>query len=162
MLILNIYVKPYLAEYARRRYASAMPDVAQFSACSLVNHAIVNSLAEPPVESKERHGNLLVMVNEKYCGLKDIEKYNYLTFDGENKVGKMLLLDFDMFLHSYMDRARYRNGIDYQDSARAFVEKYHLGGLVTEEALLKKHVRWKKQIKKYRTEAVQLKLKVES
>ena len=158
MLILNIYVKPYLAEYARHKYASPFHDVARFPAASLVNHAIVNELVETPKQSEPRKGNLLVMVNEKNCNLKDIEVYNYLTFEGENNVGEKLLLDFDMFLHSYMDSRRYHSGIDYKDSAEEFVKKYHLTGMVTSEALLKKHVRWKKKVTKYRTEGVQLKM----
>lgn len=158
MLILNIHTKPYLAEYARRRYASPMPDVAQFPASSLVNHAIVNSLVETPAKLEPRPGNLLVIVNEKICNLKDIETFNYLTFDGENKVNEKLLLDFDAFLHSYMDSRRYNQGIDYKDSVTEFVEKYHLTGLVTADALLKKHVRWKKKVTNYRTQGVQLKM----
>ena len=53
MLVLNIYVKPYLAEYARQKYPSPIKDVAQFPAASLVNHAIVNSLIKQPVEDVE-------------------------------------------------------------------------------------------------------------
>lgn len=158
MLILNIYVKPYLAEYARRRYPSSIPDVALFPAASLVNHAIVNSLVQAPVKAEQRKGNLLVMVNEKICNLKDIEVYNYLTFKGENNVGLKLLLDFDILLHTYMDNHRYRNGIDYKDSAEAFVKKYHLEGKVTSGALLKKHVRWKKDVANYRAKGIQLKM----
>lgn len=158
MLILNIHVKPYLAEYARRRYGCPIPNTAQFPASSLVNHAIVNSLVQTPAKTEPRNGNLFVMVNEKICNLKDLDVYNYLTFDGENNVREKLLLDFDVHLHSYMDTQRYRFGIDYKDSALAFVEKYHLDGLVTSEALLKKHVRWKKKVTHYRTEGVQLKM----
>lgn len=158
MLILNIHTKPYLAEYARWRYASPMPDVAQFPASSLVNHAIANSLVETPAKAEPRPGNLLVMVNEKICNLKNIEIFNYLTFAGENNVNKKLLLDFDTFVHSYMDNRRYNQGVDYKDSAVELVEKYHLTGLVTADALLKKHVRWKKKVTNYRTQGVQLKM----
>ncbi len=158
MLVLNIYVKPYLAEYARKRYASPMPDVALFPAASLVNHAIVNSLVQAPAKTEPRNGNLLVMVNEKICNLKDLDVYNYLTFCGEHNINKVLLLDFDAFLHSYMDSRRYNQGVDYQDSADELVEKFHLTGLVTSEALLKKHVRWKKKVTNYRTQGVQLKM----
>ena len=158
MLILSIHTKPYLAEYARQRYPSYIPDVAQFPASSLVNHAIVNSLVETPAKAESRPGNLLVMVNEKICNLKDIEIFNYLTFEGENNVNKKLLLDFNAFLHNYMDSRRYNHGIDYKDSAAKFVEAYHLTELVTVDALLKKHIRWKKMVKNYRTEGVQLKM----
>ncbi|MBR1711219.1 MAG: hypothetical protein IJ719_20725 [Clostridia bacterium] len=158
MLILNIYVKPYLAEYARRRYPSPIPDVVQFPASSLVNHAIVNSLVKTPAKAEPRNGNLLVMVNEKICNLKDLDVYNYLTYKGEKNVGMKLLLDFDMLLHTYMDNLRYHKGIDYKDSAEAFVKKYHLTDLVTEEAMLKKHLRWKKEVTNYRTQGVQLKM----
>lgn len=158
MLVLNIYVKPYLAEYARKKYPSPIKDVAQFPATSLVNHAIANSLIKKPAIPAENKGNLLVMVNEKICNLKDLDTNNYLNFEGENNVGEKLLLDFDMFLHSFMDHMRYHHGVDYKDSAQMFVRKYHLTGKVTPEALLKKHVRWKKKITKYRTEGVQLKM----
>lgn len=123
MLILNIYVKPYLAEYARRRYPSPIPDVVQFPASSLVNHAIVNSLVKTPAKAEPRNGNLLVMVNEKICNLKDLDVYNYLTYKGEKNVGMKLLLDFDMLLHTYMDNLRYHKGIDYKDSAEGFCEE---------------------------------------
>lgn len=145
MLVLNIYVKPYLAEYARQKYPSPIKDVAQFPAASLVNHAIVNSLIKQPANPAEHKGNLLVMVNERICDLKDLETNNYLNFEGENNVSDKLLLDFDMSLHSYMGHQRYRYGIDYKDSVKMFIDKYHLTGLVTPEALLKKHVRWKKK-----------------
>lgn len=158
MLVLNIYVKPYLAEYARQRYPSPIKDVVQFPAASLVNHAIANSLIQTPANPPENRGNLLVMVNERICNLKDLEVNNYLNFEGENNVGEKLLLDFDMFLHSFMDNQRYHHGVDYKDSAQAFVDKYHLSGKVTPEALLKKHVRWKKKVTHYRTEGVQLKM----
>ena len=158
MLVLNIYTKPYLAEYARQKYPSPIKDVAQFPAASLVNHAIANSLIKPPAIPVERKGNLLIMVNEKICNLKDLEVYNYLNFDGEDNVSKKLLLDFDMFLHRYMDFQRNHNGIDYKDSAQSFIEKYHLAGKIAPEALLKKHVRWKKKVRTYRTEGVQLKM----
>lgn len=159
MLVLNIYVKPYLAEYARQKYPSPIKDVAQFPAASLVNHAIVNSLIKQPANPAEHKGNLLVMVNERICDLKDLETNNYLNFEGENNVSDKLLLDFDMFLHSYMGHQRYRYGIDYKDSVKMFIDKYHLTGLVTPEALLKKHVRWKKKVDTWRTEGVQLKMK---
>jgi len=159
MLVLNIYTKPYLAEYARHKYPSPIKDVVQFPAASLVNHAIANSLIKRPANPVESKGNLLVMVNEKICNLKDIETFNYLTFDGENNVSEKLMLDFDMFLHSYMDHERYQYGVDYKDSVQAFIKKYHLSGKVTPEALLKKHVRWKKKVMTWRTESVQLKMK---
>lgn len=159
MLVLNIYVKPYLAEYARQKYPSPIKDVAQFPAASLVNHAIVNSLIKQPVNPAEHKGNLLVMVNERICDLKDLETNNYLNFEGENNVSDKLLLDFDMSLHSYMGHQRYRYGIDYKDSVKMFIDKYHLTGLVTPEALLKKHVRWKKKVDTWRAEGVQLKMK---
>ena len=159
MLVLNIYVKPYLAEYARQKYPSPIKDVAQFPAASLVNHAIVNSLIKQPANPAEHKGNLLVMVNERICDLKDLETNNYLNFEGENNVSDKLLLDFDMFLHSYMGHQRYRYGIDYKDSVKMFIDKYHLTGLVTPEALLKKHVRWKKMVDTWRAEGVQLKMK---
>ena len=158
MLVLNIYVKPYLAEYARRRYPSPIKDVARFPAASLVNHAIVNSLVETPANPGENKGNLLVMVNEKICNLKDLERNNYLNYDGENNVGEKLLLDFDIVLHGYLDHQRYHQGIDYKVSVNKFIERYHLTGLVTPDALLKKHVRWKKKLAKYRQECVQLKM----
>lgn len=161
MLVLNIYVKPYLAEYARRRYPSPIRDVALFPAASLVNHAIVNSLVATPANAGPRNGNLLVMVNEKICLLKDIEVYNYLPYTAENNVGKKLLLDFDVHLHTYMDNYRYHSGIDYKDSAEAFVRKYHLGDLVTAEAMLKKHLRWKKEVASYRHHGILLKMKFE-
>lgn len=145
MLVLNIYVKPYLAEYARQKYPSPINDVAQFPAASLVNHAIVNNLIKQPANPADHKGNLLVMVNERICDLKDLETNNYLNFEGENNVSDKLLLDFDMVLHSYMGHQRYRYGIDYKDSVKMFIDKYHLTGLVTPEALLKKHVRWKKK-----------------
>ena len=141
MLVLNIYVKPYLAEYARQKYPSLIKDVAQFPAASLVNHAIVNSLIKQPANPAEHKGNLLVMVNERICDLKDLETNNYLNFEGENNVSDKLLLDFDMYLHGYMGHQRYRYGIDYKDSVKMFIDKYHLTGLVTPEALLKKHVK---------------------
>lgn len=158
MLVLNVYVKPYLAEYARQKYPSPIKDVAQFPAASLVNHAIANSLIKKPAIPVENKGNLLVMVNEKICNLKDLDTNNYLNFEGENNVGEKLLLDFDMFLHSFMDHMRYHHGVDYKDSAQMFVKKYHLAGKVTPDALLKKHVRWKKKLAKYRQECVQLKM----
>jgi hypothetical protein len=159
MLVLNIYVKPYLAEYARRRYPGPINGTVMFPAASLVNHALVNSLTEKPtVDYGERKSNLQVIVNEKICDLKDVDRFNFLTYRGENNVGEKLLLDFDMFLHSYMDRQRYHNGVDYKGSAQTFVEKYGLTGMVTPEALLKKHVRWKKKVARYRTEGVQLKM----
>lgn len=159
MLVLNIYVKPYLAEYARQKYPSPIKDVVQFPAASLVNHAIANSLVKRPANPAENNGNLLVMVNEKICNLKDLEMNNYLNFEGENNVSDKLLLDFDMFLHSYMDHQRYQYGVDYKDSVQMFVKKYHLTDMVTPEALLKKHVRWKKKVTTWRTEGVQLKMK---
>ena len=125
MLVLNIYVKPYLAEYARHKYPSPIKDVVQFPAASLVNHAIANSLIKRPANPVESKG----------------------------------MLDFDMFLHSYMDHERYQYGVDYKDSVQAFIKKYHLSGKVTPEALLKKHVRWKKKVMTWRTESVQLKMK---
>lgn len=159
MLVLNIYVKPYLAEYARQKYPSPIKDVAQFPAASLVNHAIVNSLIKQPANPADHKGNLLVMVNERISDLKDLETNNYLNFEGENNVSDKLLLDFDMYLHGYMGHQRYRYGIDYKDSVKMFIDKYHLTGLVTPEALLKKHVRWKKKVDTWRGGGVQLKMK---
>lgn len=158
MLILNIYVKPYLAEYARHKYPSPLSNVVRFPSSSLVNHAIINKLVETPQNATQRTGNLLVMVNEAICDLKDIERYNYLTLTDEIRVGEKLLIDFDAHLHSFMDNKRYRHGIDYKDSAENFIKEYHLSGLVTTEALLKKHVRWKKKVAHYRTDGVQLKM----
>lgn len=159
MLVLNIYVKPYLAEYARQRYSTGMPNVVRFPAYSLTNHAIVNLLKETPDRAEPRtDGNLLVMVNEGICELKDIERYNYLSPGDEIRVQKNLLLDFNVSLHWYLDMQRHYHGVDYKDSAEMFIKKYNLEGLLTPEAVLKKQVRWKKQIRNYRTEGVQLKM----
>ena len=159
MLILNLHMRPYLAEYARNQYPAGMQDIVRFPAHSLMNHAIVNLLKENPGSIEpNKCGNFRVMVNEGICNLKDIERYNYLSPGDELRIQKYLLLDFNICLHWYMDMQRHYHGVDYKDSAEMFIKKYHVDGLLTSDAVLKKQVRWKQKLKSYRTESVQLKM----
>lgn len=161
MTILNIYVKPYLAAYARSRYSTGMPDVVRFPAASLVNHTIINKLTKRPDGAEPREGNLMVLVNDKVPGCKDFTQYNFLPLTGETAVNNALLMNFDAHLHFYMDRKRYDDGIDYKDSADAFIQLYGLEGLISADALLKKHVRWKSMVRAYRQEPIQLEMKLQ-
>ena len=151
MIILNIHTKPYLAHYALIEYPTYHTGVVRFPAESLMNMAILSRLKVRPFKESPNAGNLPVLVNEETNLSKRTDMYNWITRADEGLVERCLRMDFNATLHYFMDSNRYNRGIDYKDSANLFVEKYGLAGLIQPEALLKKHVRWKKQIRDRRT-----------
>ena len=147
MLILNIHIEPYLAQYAIKKYPSYIPNVVRFSSYSLMNTAILSRLKMKPYIQKAPNGNLGVMLNEENNKSKRTDVYNWISRNDESVVERMLRLDFDMMLHYYFDSNRNRKGIGYNDSAEMFVQEFGLEGLIGTDALLKKHVRWKKMVR---------------
>ena len=151
MLILNIHIKPYLARYARKKYPSYMQDVVKFPFHSLMNTALLQRLKQKPQYQSMPSGNLAVMLNEEKNVSKRTDIYNWISRNDEGVIERMLRLDFNATLHYYFDSKRYNKGIDYNDSAEWFIEEWGLQGLIEPDALLKKHVCWKKLLKERRS-----------
>ena len=152
MVIIELQVKPYLAEYARAKYNSVDGGVL-FPAESLLVHAIVNATITRPRTVVPVSGNLQVAIREKGIS-KDMHRNNYLKASSMKHISDLLYIDFKSTLCEYMDSEYYKHGIDYQVSAAKFYEKYRLQS-ITVEALLKIHIRWKHQRKLFRKEAEQ-------
>ena len=156
MLVIGINIVPYLAAYAQHRYKCPVPDAVRFPSMSLINQTIINKLTIRPAHINPGNWNLRIVVAEPKYGLKDLSQYDYLPPAGEREVFNVLRMDFDATLHKYMDTERYERGVFYKDSVASFIKKYELAGLISEDALLKKHVRWKRYTSRYRAQTMQL------
>lgn len=143
MVSVTIQVAPYLAQYARKRWAVTSDGGVIPPKYTQLYYTLVGWLSAKPVGANLPAGNLTVLLAEKDVS-KDLRHNVWLSPQALFRIERALRCDFDMTLHDYMDELYYRKGIDYQMSAVAFCERYGLDGLISEEALLKKHVRFKK------------------
>lgn len=158
MLILNIHIKPYLAHFALKKYPSWKSGTVKFPAFSLMNTLLLQRLRQRPHHQPVPNGNLPVMLNEEKNVCKRTDVFNWISRNDEVIVERMLRLNFDTEMHYYFERKRIREGVEYQDSAELFIKEWGLNGLIEPEALLKKHVRWKKMLKEHRTGGEQTEL----
>ncbi len=156
MIVIPLTVAPYIACWARQHYPKAN-DAVLMPRESLALYAIVNRLQRRPRNVVPSGGNLLIGISEKKVD-KDLQTCNWLPPTAMTHIESMLRMEFDMQLHNYMDKRYYRDGIDYKVSAQVFHDHYGLGDTITEEALLKKHVRYKQMRLKYRRMAQQTEL----
>lgn len=81
---------------------------------------------------------------------KPVEIFNYISRRGAALLVKSINTMMKVEAHELFDENKHVKGIDYIDSAYAFLEKYHIENL-TVEALLKDYQRWREKIgrKKY-------------
>ncbi|MBQ8100523.1 MAG: hypothetical protein IJ169_04460 [Paludibacteraceae bacterium] len=157
MYFISINIHPYLAQYARVRFAQ-VDGAVLLPRDSIIHYALINRLQAPPkFAAATQPGNLAVAVRETETE-KDVRRLNGLSDSANRHIEQLLRLDFDMTLHEYMDRAYYKQGTDYLQAAALFHQHYRLGSTITQEALLKKHVRWKKRRRDYRKNSEQLEL----
>ena len=155
MYTILVQCPEYVAHYLKKKFhvsdgAVLLP---QFT---LSWYAIANSAQRRPPTEVPHQGNLFVAFHEKSVPLKDLRRQNWLSDKRLRYISKLLRWDFDMNLLEYMEREHYRHGVDYESAARQFHRLYELEGLVSEEALLKKHIRWKKLRKEFRLQAEQM------
>lgn len=76
---------------------------------------------------------------------KPLESYNYISRRGSRVISKAINTMMKVEAHEFFDENKHVKGIDYVDSAYAFLTKYGIENL-TPEALLKDYQRWRVKI----------------
>lgn len=76
---------------------------------------------------------------------KPVESFNYISKKGTAQLAKSINTMMKTEAHEFFDENKHVKGIDYIDSAYAFLMKYGIENL-TPEALLKDYQRWRIKI----------------
>ncbi len=157
MTFINIECAPYVAQYLKKMY-HVVDGAVLLPQYTLAWYTIVNCAQRRPPEEKPVVGTLTVAFKDEAVRYKDLRYNNWIGRKRLKYISNLLRLDFDMNLMEFMEREHYKQGVDYDTAARMFHRMYELGDTVTEEALLKKHIRWKKKRREFRLEAEQIDL----
>lgn len=143
----KIELPKHLSEYLLGRFGNnnivTLP-----STCSLY-HIIYEILQRRPANCPVDCGNTEIRLPSprhahKAAG-KPIQTYNYISKRGVSILTKAINTMMKVEAHEYFDENKHVKGIDYIESAYAFLERYGIEHL-TAEALLKDYQRWRNKI----------------
>ena len=157
MYTISVRCPDYVAQYLKKEYHVVDGAVLLPQYC-LAWAAIVNGTQVRPITHPPHTGNLRVGIMSGAVRFKNLDKQSWLGEKRLNYISKLLRWQFDIALLEYMEKQHYRHGWDYDEAMREFYRYYQLDGYISEEALQKKHTRWKQKRKEWRKQAKQLEI----
>lgn len=144
----KIELPKHLAEYLKGKFGNEENIVHLPASCSLY-FILYELLQRRPVECPVDRGNVEIKlpsprIAHQPAG-KPIASFNYVSQRGTLALIKAINTMLKAEAHEFFDENKHIRGIDYIESAYAFLEKYGIENL-TAEALLKDYQRWRKKI----------------
>lgn len=152
----QIYIEPYLAEYAKAKFSTHCSDGGIIIPCSSdLYHCIWEHMSIKKKNQIDVKGNLLIHLPSRracdsYIG-KNPAYYNYLSVAAASDIEKCLRLMFNFELHRLLlENEEFGHQSKNIDLIIEFRHSYSLSS-ISEDALLKNYYRYRNRIKSKKT-----------
>ena len=144
MLTTKIQIKPFLAEYAKAKFAVENEEYIQFQDTEYLYHVIYNLMIKRPANvAPVDSGNLEIALPHRPYG-KNPETHNYIPPRSELIIEKKLNRLFFAQMQDFVDEQVEEYGQPINESVFMFMHNYNIKS-ISEDALLKSYYRWRER-----------------